>query len=46
MNRKLTKTELTRAVARFARKYGYYARTIRAVTVLFNAAINEFKAAN
>lgn len=44
--RKLTRKELTQAVARYARRHGYYARTVRAVTVLFNAAIAAHKEQN
>lgn len=46
MNRKLTSKELTAAIKMYARRNGYYARTVRIVTVLFNAAIAEYKAAN
>lgn len=42
-NTKLSKTELTKAIARFARKHGYYARTVRNMTSLRLAAINEWR---
>lgn len=38
----LTRAEVTLAVARYARKHTYYARTVRTVTVLFRAAMNEY----
>lgn len=40
---KLTRKELTKAIACYARKHGYYASTVRTVTVLFNAAIQEHR---
>lgn len=39
---KLTRKELTKAVAKSARKYGYSASTVRAVTVLRQRAIAEW----
>ncbi len=41
---KLTRRELTRAIARYARRHGYYARTVRACTALLLAAIAEWRA--
>ncbi len=43
MNRKLTKSELTKAIQTYAHKHNHYARTVRTMTVLFNAAIKEYK---
>jgi hypothetical protein len=43
MTRKLTKTEMTKAIGRSARKYGYSASTVRAVTVLKNRAVAEYR---
>lgn len=40
---KLTKKQISAAVQKSARKYGYSASTIRAVSVLFYRAIAEFK---
>ena len=37
----LTRKQLTKAIQRYARKHGYYARTVRTVTVLRLAAIRE-----
>ncbi len=39
----LASKELTQAVNRYARKYGHYASTVRTVTVLLKAAIQEYK---
>ncbi len=39
---KLTRKELTKAIARYARKHGYYARTVRGMTVLRIAAVAEY----
>lgn len=33
--------EITRAVAKYARKHGYFASTVRTVTVLWKAALVE-----
>lgn len=40
--RVLTRSEVTDAVRRYARKYGYYARTVRSMTSLRNAAMKEY----
>lgn len=40
---KLTKKQLTQAIAKYARKHGFYARTVRAVSALRYAAIAAFK---
>jgi hypothetical protein len=40
---KLTKTELTKAIDRYARKHGYYAGTVRTCTSLLLAAIAEWR---
>lgn len=40
---KLSKSELTRAFDRYARRHGFYVRTVRAVTSLRQAAISEWK---
>jgi hypothetical protein len=37
----LTKSQVTAAVQRYARRHGYYATTVRTVTVLFRAAMEE-----
>jgi hypothetical protein len=42
-NRKLTSRELTEAVQGFARRHGYYARTVRTMTSLMLAAIAEWR---
>ncbi len=42
---KLSKKELTKAIAIYARKHGYYQRTVRSISVLFYAAIAEYKKA-
>lgn len=44
MNRLLTKKELTAACQRYARRHGYYTRTVRGMTVLLLAAIAEWRA--
>ena len=41
--KRLTKSELTVAVQRYARRHGYYARTVRTVSSLFYAAIVEWR---
>lgn len=38
----LSKSQVTAAVRRYARKNGYYARTVRTITVLFRNAVNEY----
>lgn len=43
MSRKLTKDELTQAVRKYARRYGYSQSTVRTVRSLFEAAIREAK---
>ncbi len=40
---KLTRKELTLACQRYARRHGYYTRTVRTMTRLFLAAIAEWK---
>lgn len=40
--RRLGKKELTQAIARYARRHGYYARTVRAVSALHLAARLEW----
>jgi hypothetical protein len=40
---KLTKKQLRKAVQQFARKHGYYCRTVRSCTSLRYAAIREYK---
>jgi hypothetical protein len=40
----LTKSQVTAAVTHYAQRHGYYARTVRTVTTLFRAAMNEWKA--
>jgi hypothetical protein len=40
---KLTKSELTKAVRQYARRHGYYARTVRNMTSLRRAAILEYQ---
>jgi len=44
MMKKLTKKEITKAIARYARRHGYYARTVREVDSLWKAAIAEYRA--
>ncbi len=39
---KLTRKELTAAIARYARKHGYFSRTVRAVSALRYAACREY----
>lgn len=39
----MTKDEYTQAVTQFARKHGYYVRTVRVMTVLRLAAVKEWK---
>jgi hypothetical protein len=38
----LTKSEMAVAVRRYARRHGYYAGTVRSMTVLRLAAVREF----
>jgi len=40
---KLSRSDLTKAVQRYARKHGYYARTVRSMTRLRLAAILEWQ---
>lgn len=40
---KLTKKQISQAVQKFARKHGWYARTVRTVSSLFYAAIREYQ---
>ena len=40
---KLTRKELTQAIARYARRHNHYASTVRAMTVLRLAAIKEWR---
>lgn len=44
-HRTLRPAELTRAVARYAKRYGYYRRTVRDVTSLRFHAVREYLAA-
>ena len=37
----MTRKQLTKAIQQYARRHGYYARTVRAVTALRIAAIRE-----
>lgn len=46
MTFKLTRKELTTAVKRYARKHGFYHRTVRNVTSLRRSAIAEWLEAN
>lgn len=39
---RITKAQRTKAVARFARRYGYYARTVRNMTSLRYRAVYEY----
>ncbi len=39
---KLTKSELTKAVQKYARRHGHFARTVRTMTCLRLAAIREY----
>lgn len=39
---KITKAQRTKAVARFARRYGFYARTVRNITALRYRAVWEY----
>ena len=41
----MTTKQLTQAIQKYARRHGYYARTVRAVTALRIAAIREAQAA-
>lgn len=38
----MTKTNTTKAIARYARRHGFYARTVRAVTTLRECAVREW----
>jgi hypothetical protein len=40
---KMSKAERTKAYTRFARKYGYFVRTVRTMTCLRYEAIKEWK---
>ena len=40
---KLTKSEMAKALARYARRHGYYARTVRTCSALRYAAIAEWR---
>lgn len=40
---KLTSKQLTQAIQRYARRHGFYARTVRTMTSLRLAAIAEWK---
>ncbi len=42
LNMKLTKAQLTQAVQAYARRHGFYTRTVRGMTSLRRAAIKEF----
>lgn len=46
MTSKLTRKEVTAAVKRYARKHGFYHRTVRTVTSLRRSAIAEWLVAN
>lgn len=39
---KLSRKQVTQAVNRYARRHGFYARTVRAVTSLRFAAVREY----
>lgn len=39
----MTGKELTKAVNRYARKHGHYVSTVRTMTVLLKAAIQEYQ---
>jgi len=39
---KLCRKDLTKAIQRYARKYGYYCRTVRNMTSLRIAAVKEW----
>ena len=39
---KLTNSQMTKAIAAYARKYGYFARTVRDVSRLRYAAFAEY----
>lgn len=41
---KLTKSEITAAVAKFARRKGYSASTVRTTTTLFLQALADYRA--
>lgn len=40
---KLTSTEITRAVTRYARRHGHFVRTVRTMTTLRTCAIHEWR---
>ncbi len=40
---KLTKSQLTEAIRKFARKHGHYASTVRTMSDLFYRAIAEYR---
>lgn len=42
--KKLPKTEITKAICRYARRHEFYARTVREVSSLFYAALAEWRA--
>lgn len=46
MTFKLTRKEITAAVKRYARKHGFYHRTVRSITSLRRSAIAEWLIAN
>lgn len=39
----MTRQEISKAVQTYARRHGHYARTVRTVSALFYAAIDEWK---
>lgn len=41
--RGMTRRDITKAVSCYARRHGFYARTVRTVTVLFRDAIREYR---
>lgn len=41
--KKLTRSEMTQAMRRYARRHNHYVSTVRACTVLFLAAIAEWR---
>jgi len=40
---KLTKRQITLAVLGYARRHGYYARTVRTMTMLYQGAVAEYR---
>jgi hypothetical protein len=42
----LTQKDTTRAIQAYARRHGMFARTVRSVSSLRSAAVEEFKAAH